>query len=159
MQPVEPSKCNNLCDPIAQCACHLVYAHYWCLCPEGFEGSGRVGQCHSKFTSNSISLGNTRASPRGVGWGRNCFIRWGPWEASQFLSPRPLKVWKNLLEISLIIPLLRFPFTCYFLGVEGRLQTALHATAKLLGRALPLTRVPYLPQMDPGEAPWGSQKP
>ena len=45
---VSPSKCNNNCDPIAACACGLVYGDYKCACPTGMAGSGYVGQCTRK---------------------------------------------------------------------------------------------------------------
>ena len=48
MQPVSDDKCRNQCDPIATCFCMLVYGYYTCMCPEGHEGSGLVGQCSSK---------------------------------------------------------------------------------------------------------------
>ena len=48
---VTPDKCNNNCDPIAICACGLVYGDYKCACPMGYAGSGVVGHCNSKLVN------------------------------------------------------------------------------------------------------------
>lgn len=48
-EDVEPSKCKNNCDSLAQCACGLVYGDYKCACKAGYYGTGETGQCFSKY--------------------------------------------------------------------------------------------------------------